>query len=88
MLRGESYLCRLKACGDLADVMFKALQEATKITANGKTINWPEEELPPTSPIVVYFDDGSFISVADVLSPLSKNTKTTWGTYTDSDSMN
>lgn len=81
MTRGEFYFNRYKSCGDLADVMVKALPEAMKIIVNGKVINWPEEELQPSGPIIVCFEDGSCLKVADVPSPLSKNVKITWGRY-------
>jgi hypothetical protein len=95
MKKGEFYFNRYTSCGDLVDVMVKAFSEAKKITANNKIVNWPEEPLPSgltvvnfdAGPIVVYFDDGSLLQVVDVPSPLSKNVKITWGTYTDRAAM-
>jgi hypothetical protein len=79
VMKAEFYFNIKYAGGDLADVLMKALPEAKKITVNGKAVNWPDEELQPPGPVVVYFEDGSFLKIADIHSPLSKNVKITWG---------
>jgi hypothetical protein len=90
MTRGEFYKNRYISCGALDDWAVKAMSEATKIMdGNGKTINWPQEELQPTHfPVMILFYDGSFLKIADVPSPLSKNVKLSWGTYTHLEKMN
>jgi hypothetical protein len=89
MLKAEFYIDRYKSCGDLADVAYQAMLKAKKIVANGRVITLADitqQELQPADmPLFVYFDDGSFLKIAEAP---PANTKTSWGTYTDTESMN
>lgn len=83
VMKAETYFNHYATCGDLVDVMMNAMSEAEEITANGQPVNSPEEESKSSGFFVVYFEDNSFLQVADVPSPLSNSVKISWGTYSN-----
>jgi hypothetical protein len=62
MTRAEFFYNRTDLCGDMDGYLVRAMNEATKITFNGKVINdWPRAVDPSDFPIIIFFEDGSVL---------------------------
>jgi hypothetical protein len=75
--KAEFHFNRRVTCGDLEWVLQKALPETTRFTADGVDVNWQQQKIPvhPGIVYVLYFDDDSFLRLADIG---ETNTKITW----------